>query len=205
MSLTFAALLQAAVVTTGAHTYTEAHHQVSDDSAKPLVVLVGADWCPACRAMKDSTMPAVERRGLLRKVAFALVNTDRESNLAQKLMVGGSIPQLIVYRKTPTGWNRQILMGAQSEEAIQTAIESAVKQQELASKEKPKTIESPKATESAKVAAKPKATESVNVTAKPKPTESAKAIAKPKGIDTAKTIKEASQTAKVPVNSLGQR
>src|SRR5205823_806276 len=92
-------------------------------SGRPLVVLIGADWCPGCRQMKYSAIPELERKGGLDKVAFAYVNTDQQSVLAGKLMQGGSIPQLVVYQKTDSGWKRQQLTGAHSVADIQAFLD----------------------------------------------------------------------------------
>jgi thioredoxin-like negative regulator of GroEL len=108
-------------MTTGAATYADAH-KVATETGKPLVVLVGADWCPGCRTMKNSAIPQVQQRGGLNKVSFAMVNTDHEHALAQQLMSGGSIPQLIMYRKTADGWQRTSLVGAQSPSQIESFI-----------------------------------------------------------------------------------
>jgi thiol-disulfide isomerase/thioredoxin len=129
-SMTLAVILQAACLSTGANkTYAEAHRD-NAETGRPLVVLVGADWCPACRDMKNSALPQVEKDGVLAKVAFAVVNTDRDGELAHKLMQGSSIPQLIMYRKTNGGWMRQSLVGSQSpgqiESFIKQALESSV-------------------------------------------------------------------------------
>jgi hypothetical protein len=75
--------------------------------------------------MKYSTIPQVERKGGLNKVAFAYVNTDHDSELAGKLMRGSSIPQLVMYRKTDSGWQRQQLTGAQSTGAIEAFLSPA--------------------------------------------------------------------------------
>ena len=64
--------------------------------------------------MKNNVMPQVEKQGGLAKVNFAYINTDQQNDLARKLMRGGSIPQLIMFRKTRTGWVRKQLNGAQS-------------------------------------------------------------------------------------------
>jgi thioredoxin-like negative regulator of GroEL len=124
-SFALSALLQAAVVSTGAQNYADAHKQMTENG-KPLVVLVGADWCPGCRTMKQSAMPQVEKNGGLSQVAFAIVNTDRESALSQKLMSGGSIPQLIMYHQSATGWQRKSLVGAQSPSQIESFIRQGV-------------------------------------------------------------------------------
>ena len=73
--------------------------------------------------MKYSSIPQVEKSGGLSKVAFAYVNTDQQGELAGKLMKGGSIPQLVMYRKSGKKWERQQLTGAQSASAIQAFLD----------------------------------------------------------------------------------
>jgi thioredoxin-like negative regulator of GroEL len=120
-SLTLAALLQISLLTTSDHPYAEAH-KLQLETGCPLVVLVGADWCPACVTMKNSVIPQAQRQGVLSNVAFAQVNTDHEPELSKQLMRGGLIPRLIVYHKTVDGWQRKELAGAQSVDAIEELI-----------------------------------------------------------------------------------
>ncbi len=126
ISLTLNMLLQVAAVGAGAarQDYTSAYHQTAE-SGRPLVVLIGADWCPGCRQMKYTAIPELEKKGGLSKVAFAYVNTDQQGELARKLMSGGSIPQLVMYHKTDSGWKRQQLTGAQSLSAIRAFLDQA--------------------------------------------------------------------------------
>ncbi|HXT58887.1 MAG TPA: thioredoxin family protein [Pirellulales bacterium] len=120
-SLALSAVLQISLLSTGANNYADAH-KVHSETGRPMVILVGAEWCPACVQMKNSVLPQVARRGLLKKVAFATVNADRQSGLAKQLMRGGSIPQLIMYRRTADGWKRHLLVGKQSPEQIEAFI-----------------------------------------------------------------------------------
>ena len=76
----------------------------------PLVVLVGADWCPACRRMKK-ILPQAASAGTLGEVEFAYVNTDRQPELADRLLQSGSVPQLIRLEKTAAGWVHGKVMG----------------------------------------------------------------------------------------------
>jgi thioredoxin-like negative regulator of GroEL len=122
MSVAFSAMLQVSLVATGANTYAEAHRQ-HVDTGRPMVLLVGAEWCPACVQMKNNIMPRVARQGGLKKVAYAQINTDRDGRVAKAVMNGGSIPQLIMYRKTSAGWKRHLLVGAQSPEKIEAFIQ----------------------------------------------------------------------------------
>ena len=122
-------LLQAALLTTGAQPYEEAFKD-HEESGKPLLVLVGADWCPACVTMKTGVLSRMERSGKLKRVAFSVLNTDRDSKLAKGVMRGGTIPQLIMFTRNADGeWNREQLTGAQSEQAVETLVAEAVTRQ----------------------------------------------------------------------------
>ena len=96
----------------------EAAMERSAKSDRPLVVLLGADWCPACRVMKNSTLPKVAKAGGLKDVEFVDVDVDRQRRLAGKLARGGSIPQLIRLEKTDKGWKAQHLVGARSTKEV---------------------------------------------------------------------------------------
>ncbi|MBX3413931.1 MAG: thioredoxin family protein [Pirellulales bacterium] len=114
----------------GAQTYAAAYQQ-SKEEGQPLLVLVGADWCPACQQMKQSVMPRAAQQGVLDRVAFAQVNTDHEPTIARQIMRGGSIPQLVLYRKTSDGWQlSRRWVGAQSVETIRSAVDGALAAQE---------------------------------------------------------------------------
>ncbi|HEX4143547.1 MAG TPA: thioredoxin family protein [Pirellulales bacterium] len=123
-ALTLSLLLQVSAVSADGHHYAKAYETMVS-TGQPLVVLVGAEWCPACQRMKNSVIPQVKREGGLDKVAYCYVNTDADRSLAGKLMQGGSIPQLILYRKTAAGWTRQQLIGAHGPEETQHFIHRA--------------------------------------------------------------------------------
>lgn len=126
--LSIALILQAALLASSNETsYTQAY-QTHQNTGRPLVVLVGADWCPGCREMKQSVIPALKREGGLDDVAFAMVDTDREGELAGKLMRGSSIPQLIIYHDSPTGVKRVGVVGAQSTAAVKNLIRKGIEQ-----------------------------------------------------------------------------
>ncbi len=113
-SLTLAAVLQASIIAATAAGGSSTARVAADDYAaaraktaktgEPILILVGAEWCPACVEMKKEVMPEIRKRGILRKVAFANVNLDNEQELAKELTDGGPIPQMIMYRKTRMGW-----------------------------------------------------------------------------------------------------
>lgn len=59
------------------------------DHDRPLVVLVGAEWCAPCQGMK--------RRLEKMSLRFSYVDVDKQTELANKIRRGRSIPQLVVY------------------------------------------------------------------------------------------------------------
>jgi thioredoxin-like negative regulator of GroEL len=120
-SLTLATILQASILAVGADDYAAARRETAD-SGRPMVILVGADWCPACQTMKNNVVPQVKRRGMLGRVAYAVVNLDRQKDLGRQLVAGGPIPQFIMYRKTREGWKRRRLVGGQSVETVEAFI-----------------------------------------------------------------------------------
>lgn len=122
--LTLATILQLPFLVPTA-TYAEAHCQTLR-TGQPMVVMVGAEWCPACKAMEANVIPQIRKRGLLRRVAFALVDLDRDREVGTRLVEGGPIPQLIVFRKTPEGWRNRRLIGNQSIETVEEFINQDV-------------------------------------------------------------------------------
>jgi thiol-disulfide isomerase/thioredoxin len=113
ISLTTVLLTALAATPKADESYANAYRE-AQATGKPLVILVGADWCPGCQTMKQSVIPALKNSGDLSQVSFASVNTDQDRELASKLMRGGSIPQLIVYKQTEKGWQREQVTGARS-------------------------------------------------------------------------------------------
>ena len=119
------ALLAAAPDAAANDTYADAR-RATTETGKPMVVMVTTDWCPPCQVMKKTILPRVRERGLLRKVAFAIVNPDRDRELAQQLTGGGPIPQLVMFRKSGTGWVSNKLVGGQSVETVEEFIEEGL-------------------------------------------------------------------------------
>ena len=128
-SLTLGVLLQASILAASPQAKTDEYSQAylqASATGQPMMVLVGADWCPACVTMKSSVIPEIRRRGSLGKVAFAQVNTDRQSILANQLMTGGGIPQLILYYQAADGWKRIQVNGSVSAETVESFINRGV-------------------------------------------------------------------------------
>lgn len=130
MSLALAAVvLQVVAMAPAAETYAEAH-KVTTETGRPLLVLVGADWCPACQELKNQVIPQLRKGGVLRKVAFAIVNLDKEEELGSKLTGDGPIPQLLLFRRTSDGWRVRQLIGGHDVEAVKSFVAEGVKAEE---------------------------------------------------------------------------
>lgn len=122
-SLMIIASLQLATLSAQADQF-EAAYQRSLATERPLVVLLGAKWCPGCVTMKDKVMPKVQKSGALAKVEYVYVDIDQRPDLAAKLSQAKTIPQLIHYHKTPDGWRLNVLNGAYGVEQVKTFLET---------------------------------------------------------------------------------
>ncbi|MEM9410298.1 MAG: thioredoxin family protein [Planctomycetota bacterium] len=89
---------------------------------KPLLVLVTADWCAPCRAMKTTTIPELMKKDAFRDFHYATVDLGKEQELARKLIGDRGVPQLIVFQKSEMRWERRYLRGIQSVETVEAFI-----------------------------------------------------------------------------------
>jgi len=103
----------------------EAAYQKAQEENKPLLIVVGADWCAACKTLKSQTIEPMQTSGKLQDVILTLVDKDSRPELAQQLMQGSSLPQLVVFAKGDDGWKKFSLSGIQSERRIQELLEKA--------------------------------------------------------------------------------
>ena len=100
--------------------------QQSLATRRPLVVLVGANWCAACQIMQKSTLPEVEKGGGLNRVVFMYVDFDQQRQLASRLTAGMSIPQLIRFDHSQAGWTNKRLIGAKSPGEVHSFINAGL-------------------------------------------------------------------------------
>jgi thioredoxin-like negative regulator of GroEL len=91
-------------------------------SGKPLVVLVGADWCPACVTLKDRVLPQLKKRGLLDHVVLCYLDYDRERELAEKITRGSVIPEMVHFAKQGEGWKVKRLIGGASVSQVEAFV-----------------------------------------------------------------------------------
>ncbi|MEM7479006.1 MAG: thioredoxin family protein [Planctomycetota bacterium] len=94
----------------------------ADKEKKPLVILVGAKWCASCQIMKRETMNPMKESGALKKVVVTYVDKDEQPELAEKLMRGQTLPQVVVYSKKEGKWKRYSVTGMQSEKRMRELL-----------------------------------------------------------------------------------
>jgi len=123
--LTASIAMQVALLATSGNVYQDAYKQ-AEKEGKPFLVLVGAEWCPGCRVMKDDVIPELDRDGGLQEVVFTTVNTDEKPTLSRRLLRGTSIPQLVMFARTARGWRRTELTGVQDSGRIRQFIKRGV-------------------------------------------------------------------------------
>ena len=123
VSLLMAALL-ASVTSEQIKTDYASAYKESVAQDKPLMVVVGAPWCPACNALKQTTIQPMAQTGELDNVSLVLLNRDNDPALVKQLTKGEKmLPQIIVYRRTNAGkWERERLMGYQPKQPVRNLI-----------------------------------------------------------------------------------
>jgi len=127
------ALVQVSALGADQQDYDQAYHE-SLTTGRPLLVLVGAGWCPGCQEMNNSVLPQVAKSGGLNKVVFTYVDFDQQRQLASRLSRGGAIPQLIRFDRTPAGWSSKYLIGARSPREVHDFINAGLRDEGQVSK-----------------------------------------------------------------------
>ncbi len=128
VSVLFAAVLSFVTSEHGANQTYAVAYEKSVLENKPLVVVVSADYCPACTVLKDTTIKSLQESGELDQVSVAVVDKDAEPELAKQLMAGERmVPQIIVFSQNDMGrWKRSKLMGFQPAQPVRSLIRSAM-------------------------------------------------------------------------------
>lgn len=103
----------------------EAAYRKAQEEKKPLVVLVGAEWCPACKTMKSDTIDSMKKAGELKEVVYTHLDKDAHPELAEQVMQGKLLPQIVVYSESDNGWRRYSLTGIQSPRRVRELIRKA--------------------------------------------------------------------------------
>jgi thioredoxin-like negative regulator of GroEL len=126
MSSGLAVLVGLSTLASGTDSYADAYRQTTE-TGRPMVVLVSAEWCGACKTMEREVIPKMRQQGLFRRVSFARVDLDRQRTLGRKLTRGGPIPQLLMFRRAGNGWRLSRLRGGQSARTVEAFIDRGLK------------------------------------------------------------------------------
>ncbi|GAB5407070.1 MAG: hypothetical protein Aurels2KO_53010 [Aureliella sp.] len=86
----------------------------SQKEKKPLLILVGANWCASCQIMKRDTIEPMQKAGELDNVIVTHVDKDKRPELAEQLMKGPTLPQVVLFSNRTGAWKRFSLTGMQS-------------------------------------------------------------------------------------------
>ncbi|MEM6472233.1 MAG: thioredoxin family protein [Planctomycetota bacterium] len=126
VALLFAGLLTA-VAPAPINTNYKAAYQESIQQDKPLMVVVGAPWCPACNVLKQTTIEPMAATGELDDVSVAVLDRDSNPELVKQLTKGEKmLPQIIVFARTDSGqWKRRDLKGYQPKQPVRNLIRAA--------------------------------------------------------------------------------
>ena len=96
----------------------EAAFAKAQQEKKPLLILVGARWCASCQIMKKETIQPMKDAGALDDVIVTFVDKDDRPELAEQLMKGETLPQIVVFTKNTGNWKRFSLTGMQSQKRM---------------------------------------------------------------------------------------
>lgn len=108
----------AAKTTAKALSYKQAYKQAQAGD-KPLLVLVTATWCPPCVQMKQTTIPELVSRDSFKNFHFAMMDYDKEPELADILIGKRGLPQFIMFEKSNGQWLRRYMTGIQSPSKVE--------------------------------------------------------------------------------------
>ncbi|MEL7266886.1 MAG: thioredoxin family protein [Planctomycetota bacterium] len=124
----FAATMMIAVSSSSSSattTYADAY-KTAQTEGKPMLILVSADYCPACKLLKKETTRAAEL-GRLPDVVITVVNKDEQPQLAKSLLDGKLIPQLVTFSPTDKGWKQMRKKGYQTQYTVKKLASDAVR------------------------------------------------------------------------------
>ncbi len=160
MSSGLVVLVGLSTLASGSDSYADAYRQTTE-TGRPMVVLVSAEWCGACKTMERDVIPKVRQQPLFRRISFARVDLDRQRTLGRKLTRGGPIPQLLMFRRTGDGWRLSRLRGGQNVRTVEAFIDQGLQRdaeaKQAATKDREQQGEKAPAKQAVNQASKPEA------------------------------------------------
>ncbi len=138
--IALAALLQVSLAVSDTPTTTTLYEQAvkrSIESGRPVLVLIGADWCHYCKVVQRDVLPVLKERGMMEKVEYVYLDYDRDRDLVSRTQRGEIIPEMVMFRKTAEGWKRSDLSGGYKIEEVEGFIKATLKEADAAVAKKP--------------------------------------------------------------------
>jgi thioredoxin-like negative regulator of GroEL len=126
--IALAALLQVTVAVSDSP-YQEAVKR-SAESGKPVLILIGAEWCHYCKIVERDVLPVLKKRGLMDRVEYVYLDYDRDRRLVGATLRGEIVPEMVMFRKTPAGWKRSDISGAYKIEEVEPFVTAFLKEAE---------------------------------------------------------------------------
>lgn len=103
----------------------EAARKEAVNQRKPLVVCIGAKWCPACPAAKRACAAIMKKR-YAGKAVLVYLDYDAERELANRIRAYDVVPEIVIFSHVD-GPAHVTDAAAQSEKVISWFVESAIK------------------------------------------------------------------------------
>jgi thioredoxin-like negative regulator of GroEL len=75
--------------------------------------------------MKADTIHSMKNEGAFKEVVFTQVDKDAQPEIAQQVMQGNTLPQIVVFCESDQGWKRFSLTGMQSERRVKELLRKA--------------------------------------------------------------------------------
>ncbi len=95
---------------------------------KPIMVFIGAKWCPACKVMKSDTLEPMYSDKELNSVNLVILDADADKELVSKLtndIDSIKYPCTIVFTKNKD-WRKLSVLGRQTRDNLKEFIKKSI-------------------------------------------------------------------------------
>lgn len=99
----------------------------AEKEKKALMIFIGARWCASCQVMKRDTMGPMQESGDLKELVVVYIDKDERPELAEQLMKGETLPQVVLFNKEKENWKRFSLTGMQNKSRIGELLQKVFK------------------------------------------------------------------------------
>lgn len=97
----------------------------AESTESPLVIVVTASWCQPCKRLKAEIDSM--RKHEMRDAIVVYVDAEERAELASQLMEGSTVPQLVMFHHSKSGWHRVRAVGLQTKDRILEMLRRVVR------------------------------------------------------------------------------